>query len=113
MVAPNQARGAMPRSGPSPEKPPSPGISTPVIHDAASEARKATALPTSLPSPPRPSGWNGAATASGARGHPRLKDSMAGDQVQAGETASARLPRGASVTANFFATNSSAALAPG
>jgi hypothetical protein len=95
------------------EKPPSTGMSTPVIHEAASEQAKHTAAAISSPDPTRPSGWKCAPTASAAGREPPDNCSTDGDQVQAGDTASTRTPAGASSTAKFLVICSSAALDAG
>ncbi|KAG1222119.1 hypothetical protein G6F68_020734 [Rhizopus microsporus] len=95
------------------ENPPSTGISTPVIQDAASEHAKQTAAAISLPEPTRPSGWKCAPTASAAAREPPDNCSTDGDHVQAGDTASTRTPAGASSTAKFLVICSSAALDAG
>src|SRR5690606_39179168 len=88
----NQWRGERPCSGPSTEKPPSTGRSTPVIQEAAPDTANSTAWATSEPEPTRPSGCTCAPTWSACSREPPLMRSTAGDQVQAGETASTRMP---------------------
>ncbi|MNY32805.1 hypothetical protein D3C86_1670440 [compost metagenome] len=88
-------------------------MSVPVIHEASSLAAKATTRPTSAPSPTRPSGCVMPPTRSAMLREPRAMRSSEGDQVQAGDTDSTRMPRGASVTAKLRVIWISAALEAG